>query len=99
MLPNSTERAVTISGERNAVTACIYSVCSVMLESPPKGPTIPYTPKSGGGLLTGGGGGHGGRGGMGRGGGGHGGAGGGGGVDNPLASLLHHPLQFQCHSS
>ena len=98
MLPNSTERAVTISGERNAVTACIYSVCAVMLESPPKGPTIPYTPKSGGGLLTGGGGGHGGRGGMGRGGGGHGGAGAGG-VDNPVASLLHHPLQFQCHSS
>ena len=72
MLPNSTERAVTISGERGAVTSCIYSVCAVMLESPPKGPTIPYTPKSGGGILAGsGGGGGGGRGGMGRGGGGH----------------------------
>ena len=84
MLPNSTERAVTISGERNAATACIYSVCAVMLESPPKGPTIPYTPKSGGALLSGGGG----RGGMVRGGGGHGGHPSAAAVDNPLASLL-----------
>eukprot|EP00095_Tigriopus_kingsejongensis_P008325 snap_masked-scaffold1724_size29877-processed-gene-0.7 protein:Tk08325 transcript:snap_masked-scaffold1724_size29877-processed-gene-0.7-mRNA-1 annotation:"poly -binding protein 3 isoform x4" len=50
MLPNSTERAVTISGAKDAISQCIFHVCSVMLESPPKGTPIPYTPK-GGGLL------------------------------------------------
>ncbi|KAL0271188.1 UNVERIFIED_CONTAM: hypothetical protein PYX00_008360 [Menopon gallinae] len=45
MLPNSTERAVTISGTSEAITQCIYHICSVMLESPPKGATIPYRPK------------------------------------------------------
>jgi len=78
MLPNSTERAVTISGSSKAITQCIYNICCVMLESPPKGTTIPYTPKGNvgaGGLLgaTGAMGSRGGRGGM---------------QDNPLASLL-----------
>ncbi|CAF4811967.1 poly(rC)-binding protein 3 isoform X2 [Pieris rapae] len=45
MLPNSTERAVTISGTCDAITQCIYHICCVMLESPPKGATIPYRPK------------------------------------------------------
>lgn len=45
MLPNSTERAVTISGSCDAITQCIYHICCVMLESPPKGATIPYRPK------------------------------------------------------
>ncbi|XP_072396772.1 poly(rC)-binding protein 3 isoform X1 [Diabrotica undecimpunctata] len=45
MLPNSTERAVTISGTGEAITQCIYHICNVMLESPPKGATIPYRPK------------------------------------------------------
>jgi poly(rC)-binding protein 3/4 len=67
MLPNSTERTVTITGVRSAISQCIYHICCVMLESPPKGTTIPYTPKSnglGGGLLgMGGGGSRGGRGG------------------------------------
>ncbi|XP_041971058.1 poly(rC)-binding protein 3 isoform X3 [Aricia agestis] len=45
MLPNSTERAVTISGTCDAITQCIYNICCVMLESPPKGATIPYRPK------------------------------------------------------
>lgn len=45
MLPNSTERAVTVSGTAEAVTACIKVVCNIMLESPPKGATIPYRPK------------------------------------------------------
>lgn len=45
MLPNSTERAVTISGTGEAITQCIFHICSVMLESPPKGATIPYRPK------------------------------------------------------
>ncbi|XP_048479097.1 poly(rC)-binding protein 3 isoform X2 [Plutella xylostella] len=45
MLPNSTERAVTVSGACDAITQCIYHICCVMLESPPKGATIPYRPK------------------------------------------------------
>lgn len=45
MLPNSTERAVTISGTADAIIQCIQSICSIMLESPPKGATIPYRPK------------------------------------------------------
>ncbi|XP_043190769.1 poly(rC)-binding protein 3-like isoform X1 [Amphibalanus amphitrite] len=46
MLPNSTERAVTVSGTTDAITQCIYHICCVMLESPPKGATIPYRPKA-----------------------------------------------------
>ncbi|XP_049525396.1 poly(rC)-binding protein 3-like isoform X5 [Dermacentor silvarum] len=45
MLPNSTERAVTVSGTAEAITKCIYQICCVMMESPPKGATIPYRPK------------------------------------------------------
>ncbi|XP_038077977.1 poly(rC)-binding protein 3-like isoform X1 [Patiria miniata] len=45
MLPNSTERAVTISGTPEAITKAVHHVCRVMLESPPKGATIPYRPK------------------------------------------------------
>ncbi|XP_022246673.1 poly(rC)-binding protein 3-like isoform X2 [Limulus polyphemus] len=45
MLPNSTERAVTISGTADAITKCIYQTCCVMMESSPKGATIPYRPK------------------------------------------------------
>jgi len=45
MLPNSTERTVTISGTADSITQCIYHICCVMLESPPKGATIPYRPK------------------------------------------------------
>ena len=78
MLQNSTERTVTITGARSAISQCIYHICCVMLESPPKGTTIPYTPKSNGlgGSLLGmsGGSSRGGRGGH--------------QVDNPLASLL-----------
>lgn len=73
LLPNSTERTVTISGSRNNITQCIYQICCVMLESPPKGTTIPYTPKAG--LLSSGNR-HGNRGGV------------SGQADNPLASLL-----------
>ncbi|CAG7837838.1 unnamed protein product [Allacma fusca] len=47
MLPNSTERAVTISGMSDAITKCIYHICMIMLESPPKGGTIPYRPRPG----------------------------------------------------
>ncbi|OQR71200.1 poly(rC)-binding protein 3-like, partial [Tropilaelaps mercedesae] len=45
MLPNSTERTVTVAGCADAVTKCIYQICCVMLECPPKGATIPYRPK------------------------------------------------------
>ena len=34
MLPNSTERAVTVSGTSDAITQCIYHICCVMLEVP-----------------------------------------------------------------
>jgi len=73
LLPNSTERTVTISGTKNNITQCIYQICCVMLESPPKGTTIPYTPKAG--FLSGGGLGPRPR--------------SGGGDNNPLASLLN----------
>ncbi|XP_020335505.1 poly(rC)-binding protein 3-like isoform X1 [Oncorhynchus kisutch] len=46
MLPESTERAVTISGTPQAITQCVRHICSVILESPPKGATIPYRPKT-----------------------------------------------------
>ncbi|KAM9809171.1 poly(rC)-binding protein 3 isoform 2-T3 [Syngnathus typhle] len=46
MLPDSTERAVTISGTPQAITQCVRHICSIMLESPPKGATIPYRPKA-----------------------------------------------------
>lgn len=66
MLMNSTERTVTLSGTKSAISQCIYHICCVMLESPAKGTTIPYTPKTngiGGSLLgLGGGQGRGGRG-------------------------------------
>uniref|UniRef100_A0A671TD98 Poly(rC)-binding protein 3-like n=1 Tax=Sinocyclocheilus anshuiensis TaxID=1608454 RepID=A0A671TD98_9TELE len=45
LLPDSTERAVTISGTPHAITQCMKHICTVMLESPPKGATIPYRPK------------------------------------------------------
>lgn len=32
MLPNSTERAVTITGTSDAITQCIFHICCVMLE-------------------------------------------------------------------
>jgi len=57
MLPNSTERAVTISGGSEAVIQCIYHICVIMSESPPKGVTVPYTPLKAvtvAGLTTGG---------------------------------------------
>jgi len=44
MLPNCTERAVTVSGSSEAVIQCIYQVCITLSESPPKGMTVPYNP-------------------------------------------------------
>ncbi|KAH0502915.1 Poly(rC)-binding protein 2, partial [Microtus ochrogaster] len=49
MLPNSTERAITIAGILQSIIECVKQICVVMLEtlsqSPPKGVTIPYRPK------------------------------------------------------
>ncbi|PIO13334.1 hypothetical protein AB205_0196800 [Aquarana catesbeiana] len=45
MLPNSTERAITIAGILQSIIDCVKQICVVMLESPPKGVTIPYRPK------------------------------------------------------
>ncbi|CAG2176741.1 unnamed protein product, partial [Oppiella nova] len=33
MLPNSTERAVTVSGSSESITKCIYQICCVMMEA------------------------------------------------------------------
>ncbi|XP_051979985.1 poly(rC)-binding protein 4-like isoform X2 [Xyrauchen texanus] len=44
LLPNSTERGVTISGNQDAIIQCVKLICTVILESPPKGATIPYRP-------------------------------------------------------
>ncbi|XP_048872300.1 poly(rC)-binding protein 4-like [Brienomyrus brachyistius] len=44
LLPNSTERGVTVSGTQDAVIQCVRLICTVILESPPKGATIPYWP-------------------------------------------------------
>jgi len=44
MLPNSTDRTVTLSGNSDNISKCIRKVACVMLESPPKGASIPYQP-------------------------------------------------------
>ncbi|XP_051865348.1 poly(rC)-binding protein 2-like isoform X2 [Pristis pectinata] len=46
MLPNSTERAITIAGTPPSIIECAKQICVVILEqSPPKGITVPYRPK------------------------------------------------------
>ncbi|KAK7602930.1 hypothetical protein V9T40_006904 [Parthenolecanium corni] len=56
MLPNSTERTVTITGNPDTITQCIYQVCLILMESPPRGTVVPYRPKpsQSQGLLAGG---------------------------------------------
>ncbi|KAJ8016100.1 hypothetical protein DPEC_G00003640 [Dallia pectoralis] len=51
LLPNSTERGVTISGSQESVIQCVKLICTVILESPPKGATIPYRPSPSPGAL------------------------------------------------
>ncbi|XP_041944837.1 poly(rC)-binding protein 4 isoform X3 [Alosa alosa] len=51
LLPNSTERGVTISGTQDAIIQCVKLICTVILESPPKGATIPYRPSPTPGVL------------------------------------------------
>ncbi|XP_044771327.1 poly(rC)-binding protein 2 [Neomonachus schauinslandi] len=53
MLPNSTERAITIAGIPQSIIECVKQICVVMLEVSPqahaenggRGVTIPYRPK------------------------------------------------------
>ncbi|XP_024230798.2 poly(rC)-binding protein 4 isoform X1 [Oncorhynchus tshawytscha] len=51
LLPNSTERGVTILGSQDSVIQCVKLICTVILESPPKGATIPYRPSPSPGAL------------------------------------------------
>uniref|UniRef100_A0A3B3RA34 Poly(rC) binding protein 2 n=1 Tax=Paramormyrops kingsleyae TaxID=1676925 RepID=A0A3B3RA34_9TELE len=44
MLPNSTERAITIAGTPQSIIECVKQICVVM-PSEPFGVTIPYRPK------------------------------------------------------
>lgn len=45
MLPNSTERAVTVSGTADAITLCIQNICSIMLEASEQGRAcLPLSP-------------------------------------------------------
>lgn len=46
LLPNSTERAVTVSGVPDAIILCVRQICAVILE---------VLPRVGGGMGTGGG--------------------------------------------
>lgn len=45
VLPNSTERVVTISGNVTSLRSCTYQICMIMVQCPLKGHTIPYKPK------------------------------------------------------
>uniref|UniRef100_A0A6G1SGT2 Poly(RC)-binding protein 3 n=1 Tax=Aceria tosichella TaxID=561515 RepID=A0A6G1SGT2_9ACAR len=45
VLPNSTERVVTIIGSVASLRQCTYQICKIMVESPPKGYVLPYRPK------------------------------------------------------
>merc|ERR1711935_1167478 len=45
LLPNSTERTVTIGGTKHNITQCIYQICCVMLESHPRVPQFPIPQK------------------------------------------------------
>uniref|UniRef100_A0AC35U963 KH domain-containing protein n=1 Tax=Rhabditophanes sp. KR3021 TaxID=114890 RepID=A0AC35U963_9BILA len=45
MLPNASERAVTISGHASAIVLCMQEVCKILLDAPPRGPTIMYKPR------------------------------------------------------
>ncbi|GAA50475.1 poly(rC)-binding protein 2/3/4 [Clonorchis sinensis] len=44
-LPASTERTVTISGAAKAISKCVRHLCDIFVDSPAKGPVIPYRPK------------------------------------------------------
>lgn len=71
MLPNSTERSVTVAGKTDSIMQCIQRLCNIITETKPMSSVIPYQPHhissslsgmyNGGGMGGGGGGGGGGR--------------------------------------
>ncbi|RNA39048.1 poly(rC)-binding 3-like isoform X1 [Brachionus plicatilis] len=46
MLPGSTERAVTLSGKHDSIIECFKYVAEILIESPAKGDTLSYKPRS-----------------------------------------------------
>jgi len=53
MLPNSSERTVTLSGSPSTIVHCVNLLCDVMIQYPAKQATIPYQPQtSNGGLIN-----------------------------------------------
>nr|CAB3264687.1 poly(rC)-binding protein 3 [Phallusia mammillata] len=47
MLPNSSERTVTLSGAPTTIIHCINMLCDVMIQFPAKTATVPYKPQGG----------------------------------------------------
>ena len=45
LLPNSTERLVTITGRRSEVINCVSQVCCVLLETPPQSSLVLFKPE------------------------------------------------------
>lgn len=43
-LPNSNERPVEILGDGESCLQCLFLICKVLLDNPPKSDTIPYVP-------------------------------------------------------
>lgn len=53
MLPNSTERAITIAGIPQSIIECVKQICVVMLEvGPPPGPVGLWFPTPRGGMWS-----------------------------------------------
>ncbi|XP_060847979.1 poly(rC)-binding protein 3-like [Rhopalosiphum padi] len=46
MLSNSTERLVSITGTTSTISHCVYLICNVLIDSPPRIASIPYHPCS-----------------------------------------------------
>lgn len=45
VLPDSTDKLVLVTGSTEAVPLCIGKICNVLIETPPKGINIPYSPE------------------------------------------------------
>lgn len=44
LLPNSTEKLITLYGEPRVIEGCVDAICLVMIEEAPRGKCTPYTP-------------------------------------------------------
>ena len=44
LLPNSTEKLITLYGEPRVIEGCVDAICQVMIEEAPRGKCTPYTP-------------------------------------------------------